>query len=297
MAAAAKWALAPETLRQFERLSFVSRRPARGGPGGEHQARRPSPSTDFIDYRPYQPGDDFRRVDWNVYGRLGSLQVKVTEGRERLEVVLVLDCSSSMAYGSPDKLDFAAQLVSALAYVGMGRSDAVRIACLSPMPEQRRLGPFARRQRITEVLRHLSDVAPAGLVDLNASLAGCVPDRARYPLVVIVSDLLTPAGVADGLSAMQLQPADVAVIHVLSPEELEPSLRGEVELLDAESGERLELGVSLQTLDAYRARFNAWLDARAADCHTRGIRYVRVRTDQPLAQVVLDDLRRGGLVR
>ena len=53
-------------------------------------SRRPAPSTDFVDYRPYVPGDDFRRIDWNVYGRLGSLHVKVTEGRERLAVVLVL---------------------------------------------------------------------------------------------------------------------------------------------------------------------------------------------------------------
>jgi uncharacterized protein (DUF58 family) len=121
-------AISSDALRQFDRLAFVSRRPARAGTGGEHASRRPAPSTDFIDYRPYQPGDDFRRVDWNVYGRLGSLQVKVTEGRERLDVLLVLDCSSSMAFG--DKLGVAGELVAALAYIGAARSDAVRIASL-----------------------------------------------------------------------------------------------------------------------------------------------------------------------
>ena len=104
-----------DAFRQFDRLAFVSRRPARAGPGGEHPSRTRAPSTDFVDYRPYNPGDDFRRVDWNIYGRLGSLQVKVTEGRERLDLVLVLDCSSSMAYGQPDKLEFATHLVAALA--------------------------------------------------------------------------------------------------------------------------------------------------------------------------------------
>src|SRR2546423_8727113 len=89
-----------DTFSRFGRLSFVTRRPARAGLGGEHRSRRPSPSTEFVDYRPYQPGDDLRRVDWNVYARLGSLQVKVTEGRERLEVVLLLDCSSSMVNGA-----------------------------------------------------------------------------------------------------------------------------------------------------------------------------------------------------
>src|SRR5262252_11147362 len=102
--------IATDTFGRFERLSFVSRRTALAGLGGEHRSRRPAPSTDFIDYRPYHPGDDFRRVDWNVYGRLGSLQVKVTEGRERLDLLLVLDCSSSMDYGEPVKLYVAAQI-------------------------------------------------------------------------------------------------------------------------------------------------------------------------------------------
>src|SRR5215831_8446868 len=100
-----------DALHRFERLAFVTRRSARAGLGGEHRSRRPSPSTDFVDYRPYHPGDDFRRLDWNVYGRLGSLQVKVTEGRERLDLLLVLDCSSSMDYGEPDKLGVATRLV------------------------------------------------------------------------------------------------------------------------------------------------------------------------------------------
>jgi hypothetical protein len=89
----------------------------------------------------------------------------------------------------------------------------------------------------------------------------------------------------------------VAVIHVVSPEESEPRVSGEVELIDAETGEQLELGVSLDTLSAYQSGFSRWLDERAAECRSRGIRYVRVRTDSPLASVMLADLRRGGLLR
>jgi uncharacterized protein (DUF58 family) len=288
-----------DAFRQLDRLSFVGRRPARAGTGGEHVSRRPAPSTDFVDYRPYVPGDDFRRIDWNVYGRLGSLHVKVTEGRERLDVLLVLDCSSSMDYGEPDKLDFATQLVAALAYVGASRADAVRIACLSPaQPEDWRSGPFSRRARVPELVRQLSTLAPAGLVDLNAGLeASLPPGLSANTLVVVVSDLLTPHGVSAGLDALRPRVADVAVIHVISPEEMDPSLSGEVELFDAESGAALELGVSLETLAAYRRRMGEWLAARETDCLRRGMRYVRVQTNRPVTSVVLDDLRRGGLVR
>jgi uncharacterized protein (DUF58 family) len=281
---------------RFERLSFVTRRSARGGLGGEHRSRRRSPSTDFVDFRPYQPGDDFRRVDWNVYGRLGSLQVKLTEGRERLDVVLVLDCSSSMDYGEPNKLTFAAQLVAALGYVAMARSDSVRIACMTPRASG--FGPFGRRSRMPDLVRKLSELVPAGLVDVNSSLADCLPETARQPLVVVVSDLLTPSGVSSGLEALQVgRQADVVMLHVVSPEEMEPRLSGEMELVDAETSEVLELGVSLETLAAYRARFATWLDERENECRTRDIRYVRVRTDRPLTSIVLDDLRRGGILR
>ena len=288
---------AADAFRQFDRLSFVVRRPARAGLGGEHRSRRPSPSTEFVDYRPYQPGDDFRRVDWNVYGRLGSLQVKVTEGRQRLDVMVVLDCSSSMHAGKPDKLSFAADLVAALGYVGMARADAVRVVCLGEPTPARAFGPFARRSRMPELMAALQRIAPVGALDLNAAMDACLEAASRETLVVLVSDLLTPEGVAGGLEALQARQADVVVIHVVSPDELDPRFSGEVELVDAETNGVLELGVSLETLAAYRSRFAAWLDARAAECRTRGIRYARVRTDRPVNMVVLDDLRRVGILR
>jgi uncharacterized protein (DUF58 family) len=284
------------SFRQFDRLSFIARRPARAGAGGEHVSRRPSPSTDFVDFRPYQPGDDFRRIDWNVYGRLGSLQVKVTEGRERLDVVLALDCSSSMGFGQPAKLDFGVQLVAALAYVGTGRADNVRLALMGATTE--RLGPFGRRSQVPDVVRQLSALMPTGAVELNSGITDCLPDgSSQGKILVVVSDLLAPDGAVAALDSLTARGVDAVVVHVVSPEELDPSLAGEVELIDSESGELLELGVSLNTLAAYREQFAAWLEERAADCRKRGIRYVRVRTDRPLNAVVLDDLRRAKVLR
>ena len=286
-----------DTLRQFDRLTFVSGGPARGGTGGEHRARRVAPSTDFVDYRPYHPGDDFRRVDWNVFGRLGSLQVKLTEGRERLDVFVILDCSSSMAFGEPDKLTFGAHLAAALAYVAMGRADNARLVCLGA--PQHRLGPFSRRSRTAEMAKLLSELAPTGRVDLNSELGACLGERELNgtPLVVVISDLLDPDGAARGLDSLQFKRTDVVVIHVVSRQELEPRLNGELELVDAETEAALELGVSLETLAAYRTRFDTWLEERASYCRRHEMRYARVRTDRPLASVMLDDLRRARVLR
>ncbi len=288
--------ISSDTFRQFDRLTFVSHRAARAGTGGEHNSRRRAPSTDFVDYRPYQSGDDFRRVDWNVYGRLGSLQVKLTEARERLDVLLMLDCSSSMAYGTPDKLTFASQLVAALAYVGAARADRVRVVCLGAPAS--RFGPFSRRTRVVELLHQLQSLVAVGAIDLNADMAASISqgDTANT-LVIVVSDLLTVDGVAGGLDALAWRVSDVAVVHVISPDELEPRLAGEVRLVDAESGAAHELGVSQATLAAYSSRLAAWLEQREADSRRRGQRYIRVRTDTPLEAVIMDDLRRGHLLR
>ncbi len=135
-------------LARFDRLAFVTRRPSRAGLGGEHASRRRAPSAEFVDYRPYVPGDDLRRVDWNVYGRLGALEVKLTEARERTELVFALDCSASMAWGTPDKFAAARQAAAALAYVGLARFDRVRIVRLGYSGAERSLGPVHGRARL-----------------------------------------------------------------------------------------------------------------------------------------------------
>ena len=290
-------AIATDAFSRFERLSFVTRRVAQAGLGGEHRSRRRAPSTDFADYRPYQPGDDFRRVDWNIYGRLGTLQVKLTEARERLDVALVLDCSASMAFGTPDKLAFGASLIAALGYIALARSDSVRVVCLRDGQAPAVLGPIGGRARLSELMRFVSRTTSGGRVELNAALADCLPSDGSQRVVVLVSDLLAPEGMAAGLDALLGQRADVVVLHVFAPDELDPTLAGEVELLDSESGDILEIGASLATLEAYRSRYRIWQEQQAATCAERGVRYVRASSDRPLTSVVLDDLRGAQVLR
>jgi hypothetical protein len=114
---------------------------------------------------------------------------------------------------------------------------------------------------------------------------------------VLVSDLLAPGGIAPGLESLLARKVEVAVVHVVGEDQLDPHFTGEVSLVDAESGEAIELGVSLETLAAYRGRFQRWLDECQAQCRMRGVRYARVRSDRPLATAMLDDLRSAGILR
>ncbi len=287
---------------RFDRLALVGRRPASAGPGGEHRSRLRTPAIDFCDHRAYQIGDDPRWIDWNVYGRLGTLQVKVTEAEERLHLFLVLDCSASMDWGEPSKLGRAVEVVAGLAYIGLRQAAVVRILRLGE--QLHALGPVTGRTRFPEVLRFLASTAPGGCVALTEELArlpATLPRGAHpiQPLVILVSDLLVaePSELGRAFDALLSGGADLAVIHLLSLQEEAPDPLGEVELVDAETGEILDIGLNLETVEAYRDRLSAWLGEIERLCAQRDLRYARVRTDRPLDSLLIEDLRHVQLVR
>jgi len=288
-------ALDEEFLRRLERLSMLARRPAAAGIGGEHRSAARAPSTDFADYRAYIPGDDFRRIDWNAYGRLGSLYVKLTEAREQLLVHLLVDASSSMAWGTPSKLDYARQLAAAIAYLGLARFDRVTVSTLGE--ETRQLGSVRGRARFHDLLGFLNATTAAGRMQLDDALGGYRPDRRGRGQVVLISDMLAPEGYQDGLDGLLRAGLEVVVLQVLSPQELEPDPGGDLELVDAETGERVEVSLTQDTITRYRDRLETWCAEVEAFCAQRGIRYTRATTTTPFEELLLDTLRRGLILK
>jgi uncharacterized protein (DUF58 family) len=282
-------------LRRLERLALVPRRPVAGGLGGEHRSSARASSTDFADYRQYIPGDDFRRIDWNAYGRSGNLYVKLTEAREQLPLHILLDASRSMAWGEPAKLRYASQLAAALGYVGLARFDRLTVTALGEQPRQ--LRSVRGRGRLGALLTFLDDLQPSGALDLPASLRTYRVDRRAGGLAILISDLLSPDGFEDGLDALLGAGLDVVVLQVLSPQELEPAEGGDVELVDAETGEIVEVSLTARMIAIYQERLDQWCADAEQACIRRGIIYSRVSTDTPLEDLLLDRLRRVGILR
>jgi uncharacterized protein (DUF58 family) len=287
-------------LRRLERLALVTRLPAGGGLGGEHRSRARASSVDFADHRDYAPGDDFRRIDWNVYGRLGDLFVKLTEAREHLVARILLDCSASMHWGEPDKLHFARTLAAALGYVALCRNEVASVSLLGEAHAG--LSELRGRGRALELLRFLDSAAPSGRLDLTAFLAtlpaGAARGAHRRAQVLLLSDLLDPPldELGAALEAMVGARLDIVVMHILAPQELEPEPGGDMELIDSETGERLRVGLTLNAVDQYKRRMLSWLNDVEGLCLRNGIRYQLIRTDESLETVVLSALRRGGIL-
>lgn len=273
-------------------MALAPRQPVRGGAGGEHRSRARSTSSDFVDYRPYRPGDDTRQIDWNAYGRLDQLFVKLTEGRERGTLHILLDRSASMAAGTPSKFDFARQLAAVLAYVALARYDSVRVVGLGgtgPAPR-----PLRGRQRFAELLAALGAMRPAGPAALVDAIARLEPGRDRGQ-AVLISDLLDPAGCEPGLAALAAAGLEPMVIQVLSPQELEPDLEGDVELVDVESGEVVLVGVTRETVRVYQGRLADWCARIEQHCRTRAWRYARFTSGEPIERAALVGLRVAGM--
>ncbi|MGE3269742.1 MAG: DUF58 domain-containing protein [Chloroflexota bacterium] len=281
-------------LRRLERLSLSSDRPVAGGLGGEHRSSARASSMDFADYRQYTPGDDFRRIDWNAYGRFGTLYVKLTEAREQLPVHILVDASRSMGWGEPSKLRYACQLAAALGYVSLARYDRLTVTTLGEHPDQ--LRDVRGRGRLPALLQFLEGVQPSGGFDLNTTLSTYRVNRRAGGLVILISDLLDPNGYEDGLDSLLAAGLSVVVLQVLSPQELNPSEGGDVELVDSESGEVVEVSLTQRMIDIYRDRLESWCEDAEALCARRGMTYSRIATDTPIEDLLLNEFRRVGIL-
>jgi uncharacterized protein (DUF58 family) len=280
----------PEFLAQLERLSLLSRRAFRGSVKGERRSPRRGHSVEFADYRAYGVGDDLRYVDWNIYGRLDRLHVKLFVDEEDLCLHVLVDASASMEFGTPSKLDYALRVAAALGFVGLVSHERVGVGILRERATEG-WPPARGRNQVVALLDFLGHVTPRGPTRLNEAL-GEYALRAREPgLAVVMSDLLDPQGFESGIRALLERRFDVHVVHVLDAAELNPDLVGDLRLYDAESGEARDVTMDGEALRGYRDRLAQFLERAETFCRGHEVGYHRVSTETPVVEFVVAQLR------
>src|SRR6266446_5983943 len=262
-------------LAQLERLSLLSRRVFRGRVRGERRSLRRGHSVEFCDYRAYGVGDDLRYVDWNIYGRLDRLHVKLFVDEEDLCLHLIVDASASMNFGTPSKLECAVRIAAALGFVGLVNLERVGVGVLRERIAEG-WPPTRGRTQVTGLVDFLAAVRPAGGTSLNEALANYAARSRQTGLAVVISDLLDPAGYDAGVRA---------------PEEMNPELAGDLRLIDSETSEMRELSMDGDAVRAYRERLRQYLDRVETFCRTKEIGYHRMTSDSPVEAFVLAQLR------
>ncbi len=291
--------LSPELLAQLERLEIVTRKIFRGRMKGERRSKRKGQSVEFADFRNYVAGDDLRLLDWNLYARLDKLIIKLFLEEEDLHFYTLIDSSLSMDFGDPTKLEYAKQLAAALAFIGLVRADRVRIETLGqPVGQQ---SPVLRgRASVWRMLRQIEAIEPDVRDDLVPLAEGvknfCLRNAGRG-VVVMISDLMDKQGYESALRFFVSHRMDCYVIHVLSQEEIDPDVKGDLKLVDCEDGDEAEITVSAPLLTRYDRTLKAFTRGAQDFCTRRGIHYLLANNQLPVQELVANHLRRRGLVR
>ena len=284
-----------EFLRKLEYLNLLAKRLV----FGRQQARRPSvkkgASLEFREFREYVPGDDPRSIDWTVLARLNELVVKLFRQEEELDLWVLLDCSKSMDFGDPNKFLVARRIAAALAYIGLCNMDS---ASLVPFAESLISGAerMRGRGRVFHLLDQLTDLPADGETDLTRSVQEFVSRVRRPGLVVVISDLYGLTGREAALDRLRFFRHQVFVIPMADQTELSPPLRGELRLIDGETGGHRDLVVTESLLRKYRRRIDEAREELRRYCMRYAIGHAPTTTDVPFDEFLRIVLETGGLV-
>ncbi|HVH41326.1 MAG TPA: DUF58 domain-containing protein [Labilithrix sp.] len=282
--------------RKLDYLALVSKRVFAGRMRAERRTKKSGSGVEFADHRDYQPGDDFRYLDWNVYQRFDRLLLRLYEEEEDLAIYFIVDASTSMGFGDAKKLRYAKRVVAALAYVGLANLDRVSIVgttdkVLDRMPATR------GKARIFKVFRFLRELEAEGQTDLEDALKSFVAQNKRRGLVVLVSDLYDPNGFERGINVLRYNKFDPFVVHIVDEQEAKPKLAGDVLLYDCETGDEREVTVTAKVLERFQETYRAYLDDIDRFCTSKQVPYIRADVNTAFDELILRVFRRGGFLR
>jgi uncharacterized protein (DUF58 family) len=321
--------LGPALSARLDRLDVLSRKVFAGKLPGERRSKRRGRSVEFDDYRNYVPGDDLRHVDWNVFARMDRFFIKIFREEEDLALHVVLDASASMDAGDPNKLVFAQRLAMALSYIGLVNQNRLALSIIGApgRPGVQRLTAMRGRRNMQRAARFIIEnvragdepahelphsaprqgggAAAVGEGAFNEALRALALSRTGSGVMVILSDFLVRDDLSVGLNYLAAGPGggfDTYCLQLLAPGELEPRIErerglvGDLRLTDAESGRGAEVTVTAALIRRYKQRLEEHCRRLQQLCAARRMVHALVRSDAQLEPLLMDYLRRRGLL-
>jgi len=288
--------LDPEFIKKLEYLSILSKKVFSGSLKGEHRSKKKGVSPEFADYRNYSVGDDLRYIDWNLYGRLEKLFLKLFLEEEDLYVYILLDTSASMDFGDPQKFTYGLKISAALGYIVLTNMDRLGFFAFSDdinvtLPPVRGKGQFIK------LLHHLNNIKINKKTSLNESVKKFVLKIKKPGICILISDFLDEKGYEEAIKLLIYKKFDPFLIHILSPQEFEPEIHGNIKLVDIETGEGKELTINQEILSLYKKNLKHFITSIHDFCSARGIKHIVTSTEQPFDNLIMETLKKGELVK
>ena len=288
--------LDPVFMSRLDTLDVLSRKILQGKLQGERRSKRRGQSVEFADHRPYVAGDDLRFVDWNVYGRLEQLFLKLYLEEQDLTVHIVADASASMSFGEPSKELFIKKLTAALGYVSLVNNNRVTISFIADGVTAQ-LANMRGRNYLNNMAECLLTADCDGPSNFDNSCRQLAAGRIGSGVMIVLSDFLFKEGYDSGLRRLIGRQYDLYAIQVLCPQELSPDLSGELKLIDIEDADAAEITVSAALSKYYKRNLTAYCNELKDFCTRRGAVYVLANSADSVESLVLNYLRRIRLLR
>ncbi len=283
-------------MARLDALDIASRKILRGKLQGERRSKRRGEGVEFADYRPYVFGDDLRFVDWNIYGRLDQLFMKLFLEEQDLTLHVLMDSSGSTAGGVPAKHHSLRRLAAALSYVGLVNNNRVTLSTFAD-GLVRQLPNMRGRNYLPQMAELLLSARPEGPSRFEAACRQLAAGRAGAGVMVVLSDFLFKEGYESGLRRLISRNYDLYVIQMLSPEELDPPFTGDLRLLDVEDADVAEVTISAALIRYYKRNLSAYCNELRQFCTRRGASYALARSSDAIEPLMLNYLRRRGLLQ
>lgn len=279
----------PAFLAALEPFSLRIARAQKGGRLAEQTTSARGQGTDFADFKPYVAGDDLRAIDWNIYRRLGKVFVRVFEEKQDLPVYFLVDVSASMFVEEPPRIHAALRATLALAAVALNQNDSIGLFPFSDAMTVQ-LKSVSGKANVVRVARALADYDAMGRTDLASAVEHLIGMKLRRGLVVVVSDFFDDAGMDAVVRSLTLSPHQLLMVQVAKAHDADPSLHpdlhGDVLIENGETAGGVELTITPQLIERYKAAYRAFEDRLTAFAKSRGAGLVRIDADEP----VLDQL-------
>ena len=279
-----------DVLARLGAIPLESRFPMVGNVAGRHRSPHRGSSVEFAEYRKYVPGDDTRRLDWKAYARSDRYYIKEFEADTNLRAYFVIDTSGSMDFTSgenPSKIDFAKKIAATLSYLIVNQGDSAGLSCCSEKLHLE-IPPSRRAAQLQHIFETLEDIEPTGETGLVHALHQIAEKTQQRALVIILSDLFVETEkLADALQHLRFRKHDIAMFHLLDPQEVDFHFERPHRFVDLEDGSVVVAEPNL-IVDEYHEALREFLETVETKCHNVHADYHLLQTNANYEKVVSD---------
>ena len=286
---------------RLETLSLNLRSNLAGYFGGKHLVNTYGQTVEFADFREYQLGDDIRRIDWNLFSRFEKFFLKLFTDERQMQVQIFLDCSGSMGKDNPSKASYAIATAAALGFLAVQDMDKLNFNLMKGSKADNPFGTIIGKNAFFRAISSFEQIEFDEEADIEACVKNCPDTSTGNGLTIIISDFFTDSNWKKAVDYLCYKRRQVMLVQTLTPEEIDPTYDGRINLIDAESvdlsdSKNMRIRINSNMLAAYQEAMHAFKEDMKTFCSKRGVDYVTVSTGDPIEKVLFSELLKVGIM-